>query len=121
MPNRDQVEKFVRMVEAGQFLEAMEAFYAQDATAQENNEAPRVGLPALLDNERKTLATFGRAEARCLRPIIVDGDRVVIHWQFVFPLPNGGKARLEELALQTWRDDKMASERFFYDSRQVRP
>jgi len=121
MPSREHVEEFVRMVEAKQYLEAMEAFYAPDATAQENNEPPRIGLPALLDNERKTLASVGAADAQCMRPIVIDGDRVVIHWIFTFRLPSGAMIKLEEIALQTWRDDQLASERFFYDSRQMRP
>ena len=120
MPSREHDDAFVRMVEAGEYVEAMEAYYAADATAQENNEPPRVGLPALIAHERKTLATAGRAQARCLVPPIIDGDTVVLHWEFVFPSTAGAALRLEELALQTWRGDKLASERFFYDPRQLR-
>jgi len=121
MPAREHIAAFVKMVEAGQYIEAMEAFYAADCTAQENNGPPRVGLPALLAHERHTLATAGRARARCLTPPVIDGDTVVLHWEFVFPSPTGAALRLEELALQTWRGDKLASERFFYDPRQMRP
>jgi hypothetical protein len=121
MPSRDHVAAFVAMVERGEFVEAMEAYYAADATARENNEPPRVGLPALLAHERRTLATAGRAQARCLTPPIIDGDTVVLHWEFIFPAPGGATVRLEELVLQTWRGDKMAGERFFYDPRQLRP
>jgi len=52
MPSREHVEAFVKMVEAGEFVEAMEAYYADDATMQENNEPPRIGLPALIAHER---------------------------------------------------------------------
>ena len=121
MPSREVVARFVEMVEAGKFVEAMEEFYSPEATARENNEPPRVGLPALLAHERKTLAAFGRAEARSLDPVIVDGDRVVIHWQFVFHESSGATVRLDELAYQTWRGDKLATEQFFYDPRQLRP
>ena len=120
MPSREHIAAFVQMVEAGAYIEAMEAFYAADATAQENNAAPRVGLQALLAHERHTLASAGRAKARCLTPPIVDGDSVVLHWEFIFPALNGTTLRLEEIALQTWRGDKMAAERFFYDPRQMR-
>ena len=72
----------------------MEEFYAADASAQENNEPPRMGLSALLDHERATLQRFKRIEARCAGPI---------------------------LARQTWRGDKLASERFYYDPGQMRP
>ena len=121
MPSREHVAAFVQLVEAGEFVEAMQAYYADDATMQENNEPPRVGLPALIAHESKTLATFGRAQARCLSPLVVDGDRVVIHWEFAFKTPAGAAVRFEELSFQHWRGDRIASERFFYDPGQMRP
>jgi len=121
MPTRTSVARFTKMVEDGQFIEAMEKFYAPDATAQENNDPPRVGLPALLAHERKTLATFGRAHARCLDPAVIDGDRVVIHWLFEFHHPSGAVVRLDELAYQRWRGERIVAERFLYDPRQLRP
>lgn len=121
MPSREDIEAFVKMVEAGEFVEAMEAYYADHAAMQENNEPPRVGLPALIAHERKTLATADRSEARCLTPPVIDGDTVVLHWEFVFLSPAGTTVRLEELAFQTWRGDKLVRERLFYDPRQMRP
>jgi ketosteroid isomerase-like protein len=121
MPIREHVAAFVQQVEAGEFVEAMQAYYADDASMQENNEPPRVGLPALIAHERRALAIAGRVQARCLSPLVVDGDRVVIHWEFVFKSSAGAMLRFEELAFQTWRDDRIASERFFYDPGQMRP
>jgi SnoaL-like domain len=121
MPSREHVEAFVRMVEAGEFVEAMEAYYADDATMQENNEPPRVGLPALIAHERHNIETYGRAKARCLSPPMIDGDRVVIQWEFVFRSTGGAVVRIEELAQQNWRGDRLVTERFFYDPRQMRP
>ena len=109
------------MVEAGEFVEAMEMYYADDATMQENNEPPRVGLPSLIAHERRVLATAGRSKARCLTPPVIDGNTVVLHWEFVFASPTGATIRLEELAFQTWRGDRLVTERFLYDPRQMRP
>jgi len=121
MPSRELIERFIATVERGQFIEAMEQFYAPDATAQENNEPPRVGLPALLAHERNSLAKFPTTRGRCLSPVVIDGDRVVIHWCFEFDHPSGAVLRLEELAWQTWRGDRLVSERFFYDPKQMLP
>jgi hypothetical protein len=120
MPSVNTVEKFVDLVTAGHFIEAMEQFYATDATAQENSAPPRVGLPALLEHERATLGRSERIETRCPSPPLIDGDRVIIHWRFVFHVA-GRSTVLEELAYQTWRGEQLVAERFFYDSRQLRP
>jgi len=45
----------IAMAQQGKFLEAIQEFYAEDATMQENNQSPRVGLAALLENERRVL------------------------------------------------------------------
>ncbi len=121
MPSREVITKFVEMVEAGQFVVAMERFYAAEAIAQENNESPRVGLPALIEHERKTLATFERIDARSVDAPLIDGDIVVIHWEFAFHHKSGAFLRLDELAWQQWRGDKLVAERFFYDPRQLQP
>ena len=121
MPNREHVERFVKMVEAGELVEAMETYYADDATMQENNEPPRIGLPVLIAHERHNIETYGRAKARSLSPPVIDDDRVVIHWEFVSRMADGAVVRIEELAFQTWRGDRIATERFFYDPRQMRP
>ncbi len=121
MPQRDTVERFVALVEAGRFLEAMEDFYAADATMQENEHPPRVGKEALLAAERKTQGGVKRVAAQCVRPVFFDGDRVVVRWVFEFEGLDGRVRRVDELALQRWRGEKIVEEKFFYDPSQMVP
>jgi ketosteroid isomerase-like protein len=121
MPTRNQIEALIALVERGAFVEALERCYADDASMQENGEPPRVGLPALIAHERGLLAAFEKVQARCVRPVLADGDQVVIHWVFEFATGDGKTIRLEELARQRWQGDRIAEERFFYDPVQLRP
>lgn len=121
MPSRETVEAFVATVEAAQFVEAMEKFYDADATAQENTEPPRVGRPALIANEREVLDRFAEVKGRSGGPIFIEGDDVVINWQFEMRLASGPILYLDELVHQTWRGEKLRHERFFYDPAQLRP
>ena len=43
MPSRERVQAFVDAVLAGDFVQSIRDFYAEDATAQENLNPPRVG------------------------------------------------------------------------------
>jgi len=52
MPSRERVEAFVAMVEQGRYVEAIQEFYAEDATMQENGEPPRGGREALAEGDR---------------------------------------------------------------------
>jgi ketosteroid isomerase-like protein len=120
MPSRDRIEGFIACVERGEFVQAIEAFYAADAGMQENQSEPRVGLEALVANERRVLAAFEKVQARCVRPVLAEGEHVVIHWLFEFATADGRSIRLEELAYQRWRGDRIAEERFYYDPVQLR-
>jgi hypothetical protein len=119
MPTLDRVEAFIARVEARDFLGAMEDFYHPDATAQENASPPRVGLPALLANERATVARFPDTRVREVQHFAIKGDTVFINW--VFEMADNDKVRvLDEIVVQCWRGDRIASERFYYDPGSIR-
>ena len=70
MPTRQTVERFVELVEAGQGVAALDGFYAEDASMQENQSAPRIGKPALLAHEIAAQASVTNLTARCIRPFL---------------------------------------------------
>jgi hypothetical protein len=119
MPNRDTVDAFVAMVESGDYLGAIERFYDEDASMQENNDTPRVGRAILMNGERQIMAAFKSITAQKVGSAVVDGDRVGIRWSFVFTPFEGPTRRLEEIAWQRWRGERIVEEQFFYDPKQV--
>jgi ketosteroid isomerase-like protein len=121
MPTRERVQAFVAMVEANEFVEAIRAFYTDDATMQENLGDARQGLDALVAEEE---AALRRVKAITTRPgstYAIDGDRVIVHWVFDIEQHDGKRFTLDELAYQTWRGDRIAQERFYYDPAQRKP
>jgi hypothetical protein len=72
-------------------------------------------------NERRVLARAKAVTSACIRPVFVDGDRVVIRWVFRFEWLDGTFTRIEELAYQRWEGDRVAEETFFYDPAQLVP
>jgi hypothetical protein len=121
MPKPETVDRFIARVQATQFLEAIEEFYADDASMQENNQPPRRGKAALLANERKVLGGTRSVRARSVPPVLVQGDHVVVRWQFEFEGASGGVVRIDELAWQRWRGEQIVEEKFFYDPAQMKP
>lgn len=121
MPSRKILEAFIAAVESGDHAGAIERFYAEDASMQENlTEPPRQGRDTLVAHEKKVLARASAVRTTCMRPVLVDGDTVVIHWIFEFDFKDGSKRRIEELAHQTWRGDQVWRERFYYDPAQMK-
>jgi hypothetical protein len=121
MPRHESVEAFIGMVESGQHAAAIERFYSEGATMQENQAEPRRGRAALVAAERKMMASASEIRSQCVRPVLIDGDTVVIQWIFEFDLRDGSLLHIEELAHQTWQGEQIARERFFYDPAQMKP
>ena len=121
MPTAQRVEQLIAMVESGAHVEAIAAFYTDDAQMQENLEPPRVGRELLVAHEANALKGVKQVISRCMRPVFINDDFVVIRWQFEFERPDGQWIRMDELAYQQWRGDLIATERFYYDPKQMRP
>jgi ketosteroid isomerase-like protein len=118
MPTAQTLERFIARVESNAHVEAIEAFYTEDATMRENMNAPRVGRATLMAQERATLSRVRSVHSRCVRPVLVSGDTVVVRWIFRFEGHDGRVREIEELAWQRWQGERIAEEQFFYDPAQ---
>src|ERR1700742_4605640 len=114
MPSRARLDEFIAVVESNDHAGAIERYYTEDASMQENGAAPRVGRDVLVDHERAALAQMAHVVSKCVSST-VEGDRVAIHWNFELTDKSGKTRYFDEVALQEWRGDRIHRERFFYD------
>ena len=121
MPSLETLERFIVRVEQNAHVEAIQEFYTEDASMQENQAAPRVGRDKLAERERQVLSRAESVRSTCVRPIFVSGDTTVIRWIFQFAWKDGSSTRIEELAYQKWQGERIAQEQFFYDPIQRTP
>jgi hypothetical protein len=119
MPLLSTLERFVARVEHNKHVEAIEEFYTEDASMQENNEPPRVGKAVLMAHESTMMEGITSIESECVRPVFHHDDHVVIRWIFKFTGKDGLVHRFEELAYQRWEGEQIAQEQFFYDPKQI--
>jgi ketosteroid isomerase-like protein len=109
-----RVAALVGLVEQGRWLEAFEEYYAEDVVMQENLELPTVGKAAARRKEERFVGAIRSHESRAAS-VIVDGDRVAIHWNAEYTFTDGSHMRFDQIAHQLWRDGRIVHERFFYD------
>lgn len=114
MPSRALLDEFIAVVESGDHAGAIERYYTEDASMQENASPPRVGRDRLVSHERGVLARTTHVFSKAMASV-VEGDHVAIHWVFELTGLSGKVHRIDEIALQEWRNDKIFRERFFYD------
>jgi hypothetical protein len=103
MPDRKRVESLVRYTVEGRLVEALETFYHED------------GLAASIERQKMAKAAAMEIHEIKAASVLVEGNRAAIEWHAEWTLPNGTRVRVEEVALQTWKGDRIAHERFFYD------
>jgi len=114
MPSRARLDEFIAVVESGDHAGAIERYYTEDASMQENAAPPRVGRDVLVAHERGALARMSHVYSKAMSSV-VEGDHVAIHWIFELTEKSGKLRRFDEVALQEWRGDRIFRERFFYD------
>ena len=121
MPAQSVLDAFIATVESNKHDEAIERFYTDNATMQENLEPVRRGKTALLARERDFMSRLAEMRSECVRPVFTEGDHVVIRWSFDFRTKDGKRLTRDELAYQRWDGDKIVEERFYYDPTQSKP
>jgi hypothetical protein len=115
MPTAETLERFIARVEENAHVEACEEFYTENSTMQENQLPPRIGRNEHVAHEIKTMTRARSISSKCVRPVFISGDNVVIRWIFHFEWVDGTVTHMEEIAYQRWEGDRIAAETFFYD------
>jgi ketosteroid isomerase-like protein len=118
MPTRDQVTQLVHLVEANRILNAIDQFYADDVSMQDNLNPPVIGKTANRERERAFFGGITVHQNRALS-VAIDGEQVVIHWLFEFTGGDGTRYRMDQLSQQQWKDGRIVHERFYYDSAKI--
>jgi ketosteroid isomerase-like protein len=115
MSIKPQVLDLIHLVETGQMLEAITKYYGADVAMQENTSPPTVGFG---ENYAREAAFFGSLAAAkfTLVSVVTEGNRAVINWLFDYTTADGQRYRMDEIAIQTWRDGNIVHERFVYDT-----
>lgn len=121
MPKQETIEQFISQVESNQHDKVIETFYAENASMQENQTEPRVGRDILVAYERKVLSKTKSVISKCIHPIFINGDYVVIRWFFSFEWLDGTTTKIEEISYQQWKEEQIVAEKFFYDPKQLLP
>lgn len=116
MPTKTRVHEFIGAVVHGDHVEAIRNFYHEDASMQENLDPPRVGRDALVAHEGAGQTKIKSVYTHKPETVLIDGDNVAIAWVFDIVDLKGVPRRLSEVAMQRWRGDRIAEERFVYDS-----
>jgi len=115
---RDRVQELVSYIQNGRIIDAMYEFYADDVRMQENNNPPTVGLAANVERERQFVGYVKEWKRFDVDALAVDAarGRTVVLSRCEVDAVDGKSVKMDQVAVQTWRDGKIVDEKFYYDT-----
>lgn len=116
MPTVERLAELIRYVESGRTEEALMKFYTDDVAMAENLLAPTIGRRANISRERAFALRLVRVNEYRAVSFLTGDHHSAINWSIDFLLVDGQRLRLNEIAWQEWRGDRICKERFVYDS-----
>lgn len=108
----------IEYLEQGKFAEGIEDFYAEDATAQENAQAPSKGRDAMATAERgflqKVTAYHGIEVLATAIDDQGDGNGTVLYEAIMrWEQSDRGAVTVEQAVVERWKNGKIQAIRFY--------
>ena len=112
---KENVKLLNNLITRNEMLEAMQRFYSEGITMQENEEELRQGKAFCIEHEKRNLERMTFVSNRLLNQAIDEEKQVVFgEWEFVFTNKKGQTFRLTEVSVQQWEDGFVIREKFYY-------
>src|SRR5438128_8504351 len=99
MPSRERLDEFIAVVESGDHAGAIERYYTEDSSMQENAAPPRVGRGLLVAHERGVLARMSHVYSKAISSV-VEGDHGDIQRTLVLTHKSGTVHRTDAARLK---------------------
>lgn len=115
MDIKENVEDLVNMILTGKMMDAFEKYYAEDVVMQEPGEEPRVGKDVNREFEKKWLEGVQEFHSGEVKAKAVTGNIAMVEWEMDVSFKDGKRMKMNQVAVQEWKDGKIVNERFYYD------
>ena len=111
---RQRVQDLQDYIAQGRVMEAMDEFYAEEVSMQENLDAPTVGRAANIEREKEFLANVKEWKRFEVKSIGIDGDIALVESISEFVTQDGTNVHSEQVSRSVWNDGKIVDERFYH-------
>lgn len=114
MSIKTQVQAVIDGILAGKILETFDAYYADDVVMSENGIDERVGKTVNREYEIQFLDNVQEFHGATIGRVMVDGDHAAVEWSFDITFKDGNRVKMQQVAVQTWKDGKIIREDFYH-------
>lgn len=116
-----KTNRILEMLKQGQFVEGMEAFYADDVVNEEPTGAKTIGKAAIIANEKEILANVAAYHGCEVRSVGVgeddgDGNGVTFaEYKLSVDMKDGGKFNPDQVQVIRWKNGLAIHNKFYYN------
>lgn len=114
MSIQQQVQAVVDGILAGKLLETFDEYYADNVVMSDNRTDERVGKVTNRVHEQKFISNVQEFHGAKTGRILVDGDHAAVEWTFDLTFKGGNRVKMQQVAVQTWKDGKVIREDFYH-------
>lgn len=114
----NKAKQLYDMVNQGQILDAFEKYYHDDVVMIEATGMVREGKAQNREYEKQFVGSVKEVHGGGVGAITSDeqsGKTMVESWMDV-SFKDGNRVKLEQVAVQEWKDDHIIKERFYYNA-----
>jgi ketosteroid isomerase-like protein len=114
MSIKAKVQAVIDGILAGKILETFDAYYSSDVVMSENRTEERVGKSVNREYEIQFLDNVQEFHGAQVGRVIVDGDHAAVEWSFDITFKDGNRVKMQQVAVQTWKDGRIIREDFYH-------
>jgi hypothetical protein len=111
---KQKLEDLNQLVISGRLLDAFEKYYHEDVEMQENELAPVKGKDVNRKREQEFLSNIVEFRSAQVRNVAVTDNTSFVIWNYDYTHKEWGVKNYTQVSVQTWKDDKIVKEQFFY-------
>lgn len=112
--NLSRVLELNQWVAEGRALDAMDEFYAEDVSMQENTAPPTVGRTANLEREKAFMANVAEWKRYEVVSAAAKDDRTFTETIMEFITQDGTEVTMEQVTRAVWSEGRIVDERFYH-------
>ncbi|WNM61068.1 nuclear transport factor 2 family protein [Candidatus Nitrospira neomarina] len=112
---QDRLEDLFSYIREGRILDAINAFYAEDAAMQENDQPPTVGRKANLEREKQFMNTVKEWKRFDVTAKGVGEDVTFYETVMDWIATDGTPVHAEQVVVAKWQDGRITHERYYHN------
>lgn len=111
----ESVSDLAKMISEGKLLEAFDQYYDERVSMQENEAEPRVGKEANRKAEEVFVNGITKINKIEILGVAIGENFSVLEYHMDVEHKDYGRINKNQVAVQRWENNKIISEKFYYD------